>query len=299
MKLFICPDSSIFNSNISIFRPSLFTLLMALLCSSAQAAFVSPSWQRGSEGSAYLEWDIFAGRVNTHPDVGSNHIAASVLTEQIGQSFVTSSGNLYSFSSPQSYSLSVSTDTHGPSPIAQNVQVQLQIRTLSFEIDDRLVTLNGSAGDVSLLSTGLAAHPVFGTYTQYEYLFNWTVAASSVYQFSWQFDQLSTSLDAIVLDIFGTTDGRLPYPSLPILAAIPGSNLFNGQQLTAGDFPGTAQSLAAVARANTSQVPVSVSQVPLVPVDVSQVPVPTSAPLMVSALLGLIGLKRKSVTAPR
>ena len=276
MKLFIRSRSS---SALS----KLLALPIVLICSNAHAAFVSPSWQRGNEGSAYLEWDIFTGRTNTTPDVGSSHIASSVLTEQIGQSFVTSSGNLYSFSSSQSYLLSINTDSHGPSSIAQDVQVQLQIRTLTFEIDDRLVTLNGNAGDVTLLSSGVATHPVFGTYTQYEYLFNWTVAASSIYQFAWQLDQLSTSLDAVVLDMYssGASSGLVPYPSLPILAAIPGSNLFDGRQLTSADFSGNStQSLAAVARAN-----------------VSPVPVPASAPLMISALLGLIGLKRKSVKA--
>ncbi len=288
MKSFIClnftvPTPRTSQRHSGSLRSAFFGLLIALTGGDAHAAFISPDWQRGSEGSAYLEWDIFAGRVNTTPDVGSSHIASSVLTEQIGQSFVTSSGNLYSFSSAQAYTLSVITDSHGPSPIARSVQVQLQIRTLTFGIDGSLVTLNGQAGDVTLLGSGAFPNPIFGgTVPAYEYLFEWNVVASSLYQFAWNLHEHSTALDAVVLDMYssGAAAEVLLYPSLPILAAIPGSSLFNGQQLTAAHFPDTAQTLAAVGRAS-----------------VSPVPVPAAAPLMISALLGLVGFKRKSVNA--
>lgn len=258
---------------------SLCTLTGVLFSHTVLAAFISPEWERGSVGSAYLEWDAFSGLVSTSPDIGSDNIASSTLTEQIGQSFVTSSGNLYSFTSAQSYSLAVRTDENGPSPIADTLQVQLQIRTWTWEIEDRLVTLNGEAGAVTLLAEGEGEDPVFGTYTRYEYLFEWTVAASSLYQFNWNLDELSTSLDAVVLDMYsdGSTDGLLSYPDLDLLPTIPGSELFDGNPFSRDDlFVGGSGE-----RLQGSGAPAAV-------------PVPAAAPLFISALLALLGLKRRS-----
>jgi hypothetical protein len=174
----------------------------------AEAAFVAPDWERGSEGSAYLEWDTYVKEgqrsINTVPDVGSSNIESALLVEQTGRAFVTSAGNLYTFTGTQAYTLDVVTDDDGPSPLAADVAVNLQIRTWSREIEDRLVTLNGAPGDVTLLSQGQSFHPTFGTYTRFEYLFEWNVAPSSAYKFAWNFDQTSTSLDAVVLDMYGS-----------------------------------------------------------------------------------------------
>lgn len=219
---------------------SALVLVLSCVSSSALAAFITPdSWSRGDKGSAYLEWDKFSGRVNTSPDVGSNNIASSTLTERVGNSFVTSSGNLYSFLSEQSYGLSVIPDTNGPSAIAQDISVMLQIRTWSFEIKEDLVTLNGQKGAVTKLFEGRDTHPVFGDFTRHEYLFKWDVSASSIYQFAWDFDKTSTSLDAVVLDMYSSGDINdfLAMPNLPVLPALPGSTMFDGQtQHAVNDF---------------------------------------------------------------
>lgn len=257
--------------------------VMALLLFSigAHAAFVEPDWERGIEGSAYLEWESFnaaMGLEQTAPDVGSSNIASSVLEELIGTAFVTSSGNLYSFSSGQSYTLTVATDNNGPSPLASDVQIALQIGTWSREIEDRLVTLNGQAGDVTVLASGPSSHPIFGDFTFYEYLFEWSVASSSTYQFAWDFDQTSTSLDRVILDMYSETGivGLVDYALLPILPSIPGSDLFDGEQLYAEDFTTSPPASSVLLAANQPAVPL-----------------PAAAPLMLSGLFALGLLSRR------
>ncbi|MEO0421981.1 MAG: hypothetical protein AAF184_06580 [Pseudomonadota bacterium] len=244
------------------------SLLTTLALSTAHGASVAPTaWDRGQENSAYLSWDAFDGSLNTTPSEGATNVNSAALTEQLGQAFVTSSGNLYSFSSPQSYTLTVTTTSEGPSPIAQDLQVQLQIGTWSFQADHDSVTLNGRGADmITELSAGQQTHPVFGTFTQYEYLYTWTTSASSLYVFDWDLPSTSTSLDLVVLDMFaaGELDGLLALPFLPILPSLPGSDVFDGSQRYPGDFP-------------------------------AAVPVPAAVWLFGAALLSLAGVRRRSV----
>lgn len=276
--------NNVFRTQRSIALPIAITLSILLYCGSVQAAYVFPEWERGSEGSSYLEWDSFVkppgatNSINTIPDIGSNNIQSSVLTEHIGGAFVTSSGNLYTPFVMSDYTLVVTGDDNGPSPIAQDVQVVLQLGTWSRQIKDGDITLNGVTGDIVENDLGEFVDPVWGTYTRFWYVATWDVAASSIYQFAWLFDQTSTSLDAVVLDMYssGEVAGLLDYALLPILPAIPGSTLFDGiTQLYAEDFIGHS---ALASRLS------------------SPVPVPASAPLLLSGLLLLGSLMRKRKT---
>ncbi|MEM9386776.1 MAG: hypothetical protein AAGA68_17080 [Pseudomonadota bacterium] len=251
------------------FRHLLIGSLLTTLTVSAHGASVTPTaWDRGQENSAYLSWDTYDGSLNTAPSEGSANVNSAVLTEQLGQAFVTSSGNLYSFSSPQSYTLTVTTTSDGPSPIAQDLQVQLVLGTWSFEADHASVTLNGRGADmITQLTAGQQTHPIFGTFTQYEYLYSWTTSASSLYVFDWDLPFTSTSMDLIVLDLFaaGSTDGLLALPFLPILPSLPGSDIFDGSQRYPGDFP-------------------------------AAVPVPAAVWMFGAALLSLAGVRRRRVS---
>lgn len=182
-----------------------FIFLACLLISfPTHAAFVIPDWERGSEGSAYLEWESFNSRnsnIQTTPDVGSLNFDSTILSEHIGTAFVTSSGNLYSFSTGQEYTLEVKPNSNGPSSSTQSVYVMLQLSTWSRPVDIASVTLGGKTGTATELYTGNSTHPVFGNFTAYEYLFEWNVDATDSYKFAWNMPLTSTSLDAIVLDM--------------------------------------------------------------------------------------------------
>ncbi|HMO26478.1 MAG TPA: hypothetical protein PKB10_09420 [Tepidisphaeraceae bacterium] len=194
---------------------------VALPITSAQAAFVAPaSWVRGAGGATYQHWDVFdAYPVDPTPDVGNiNPNGTAVLTETTGAAFVTSGGNIYSFSTATQFSVSIP-ELDVPAP-AHDLTAVVQFKTLGTEIDPASVLLNGIAPvDTAELSrVGLGGFG--GSAVQSWYLFNvpyaafgsGTAGATSV-TLTFAAAGSSMSLDQVSIDTAIRPFGYYPEPN--------------------------------------------------------------------------------------
>lgn len=268
-------------------------IILTTTHSFALAAFISPTdWQRGDQGSAYLEWQSFNHKqTNTQPDIGASNIQSVQLQELVGQSFLASSNNLYSLTH-QAFTMTVATTAQGPSILSQDVSVNLQVSTWGNPVDASAATLNGQTGNIQKLYEG--PDESSGNWNQIDYLISWTIPASGLYIFNFELDQAHTSLSGVAVDMFGlaSLSGIIPLPQLPILPPLPGDSVFNGQQLDVADYAGQIETITE-ATAQTSIISSSSSSRHMASaIQVSQVPVPSSVLLFGSALASLIARKR-------
>jgi hypothetical protein len=146
------------------FKPQIgAALLLSMIswtsASTAEAAFVEPtSWTRGTGGATYQEWDVFDGYpTDNTPDIGNvNDNGTASLTETTGQAFVTSGGNVYSFSVPTFFEVTIP-ELDVPTP-AHNVTAILQVKTQGTELDYSSLKLNGldpvDSAELSRVSLG-------------------------------------------------------------------------------------------------------------------------------------------------
>lgn len=111
----------------------------------AMASFVEPSsWTRADGGATYQAWDAFNALSDATPDVASvNGNGTALLTETTGHAFLTSGGNMYSFSGATSFTVTIP-EADVPFP-AHDVTAIVQIKTLGSALDLASVTLNGQA----------------------------------------------------------------------------------------------------------------------------------------------------------
>ena len=171
------------------------------------------SWTRGAGGSIYAEWDTFvdasyAGTRTAAPDVGSYNASNANLSWSAG-TFAAGSGNLYSFSAVEAFTVSLDNSTlTGP------VRVVLQTESWGMEIDPDSVTLNGVAASFSDITyTNPNFESSFGTVTLSQRLFYWDVAAAPT-TYSLYFDtgsEHSMSLAQVSVDIASVA--AVPEPS--------------------------------------------------------------------------------------
>jgi len=132
--------------NHSVFVALLVGGAMLLVNAAAQATFVEPqSWDRNDPNFdfTYQHWDVFDDTVDQTPDVADQNVHGSAsLSEDGGNgAFVTGGGNIYSFSAPTAFTVTVPEgDVPGP---PHDVTAIVQIRTLGNELDYGSVKMNG------------------------------------------------------------------------------------------------------------------------------------------------------------
>jgi hypothetical protein len=200
------------------------TLWVAAIASKATAAFIVPDF-RGSPNSTYQEWDVFTSALNgpNTPDVANiNTNGSAQLFQRIPGAFLTGGGNIYSFSTPVRFDVTVPDFDLGTSFFTTAV---LQIRTLGTLLDLDSVTFNGIAPDSSQL---LSSTPLggFGGVLE-DRLFRWNNVSGNVglNEFAFASAQSSLSLDRLSID---TVAHPIPEPSslaLLALGAIPACGL--------------------------------------------------------------------------
>lgn len=189
------------------------------------AAFEAPDF-RGTDGATYQEWDLFTGTTDQTPDVADNNGNGTASLSELGGNgaFVTGggSGNIYSFSDPMSFEVTIP-EADVPAP-AHNVTAVVQIKVLGTELDYSSVKLNGlSPVDAATLFDGTAAGGFGGADVETWYEFNVPYSAfgdgvPGVEELLLTFDAAgsSMSLDRLSVDTilqpFGFTDATNPAP---------------------------------------------------------------------------------------
>lgn len=172
--------------------------------------FVTPDgygWSRGSAATTYFEWDDFTsvGGPNT-PDVGAfpavlpDGWATPDVVELSGNGFVTSTGNIYSFSGPIEVEVVVPAE---PVP-GGTTTVLLQTRTQGREIDAATVNCGGLAPAevVELYRFNLGPDGIGGGFLV-ETLWRFEVPADGTVILGFVSSGESMSLDSIAVDTFG------------------------------------------------------------------------------------------------
>jgi len=177
-------------------------------------------WNRGDAGTIYAEWDTFvdnsyAGTRTAAPDIGQSGAGNVNLSWNAG-TFAAGSGNLYSFSVPETFTASL-TATAGSEP----VRAVLQFETWGVQMDYSAILLNGLAPTYSAQTFYDAAYASsFGAVELVQHLVYWDLEqAAAQYLFSFGSAEHSMSLAQVAVDI-----GPAPVP-LPTAAWLLGSGL--------------------------------------------------------------------------
>jgi hypothetical protein len=147
--------------------------------------------------SQYAEWNLFSYtsptiKQDNTPDVALSASTTATLKENTGTSFITGSGNIYSFSAPTSFTATLSGSTTGV--------FDVYLRVAAFGVMPSLTaTLNGvSATAVTQLSG--TTDSSFGVVEEGEYYWKWSnITASSLYTFNFNASGSSMSLDQLAL----------------------------------------------------------------------------------------------------
>ena len=181
-------------------------ILASTLCSQASAQFVTPDgygWTRGTANTVWGEWDDFssASGPNT-PDVGTfpaplpagwQELAATCITPS---AFLTSTGNIYSFSEPIEFEIVVpSYDVSG-----STTAILLQTRTLGSQVDPKTVTCN-ELPPVEVVET---MRVDVGQGFLVQTLWRFEVSASSSHLIEFGAIASSMSLDGLAVDTYTT-----------------------------------------------------------------------------------------------
>jgi hypothetical protein len=211
------------------------TAIVVAYASAASAAFLTPNssapvfdnWSRGAANSVYAEWDVFTqpnGGVNT-PDIGQSGLTGATVVQDNAATFalITSGGNIYSFSGPTSFDVTVPGYGLGA---GSNTRVVAQIATQGNP-------LLPSSLQLSYTNGGTIVAPPTATYdrgvtldggiSRNEWLVVWDIPgfnpSSSLIEFA--ASTSSMSLDKLAVDTFATTGALAPLP-----AAIPEPSTF-------------------------------------------------------------------------
>ena len=133
-------------------RTSVCLFTLGAVSAAASADFLTPSdvempWERGvTEGSTYAEWNFFQSPIGPNPpDVGEfpafnpDETPWDVMEIGTTSSFVTSTGNIYSFSEATEFLVTIPTEPSAGS----TTTVLVQTRVLGVEIDPDTVRIDG------------------------------------------------------------------------------------------------------------------------------------------------------------
>ncbi|AEF99396.1 VPLPA-CTERM sorting domain-containing protein [Methylomonas methanica] len=181
-------------------------------------------WSRGDAGTVYAEWDGFVdasypGLLTAAPDIGQSGTADANLSWNAG-TFAAGSGNLYSFSVPETFAVSL-TGSAAASPL----RAVLQFETWGVQMDYSTLLLNGLAPTYSEQSFYDAAYASsFGPVELVQHLVYWDLEqAAAQYLFNFGSSEHSMSLAQVAIDI-GPAPAAAPVP-LPAAAWLLGSGL--------------------------------------------------------------------------
>lgn len=168
--------------------------------SAANAWISSPA-----SGSVYAEWNVINGYpADTTPDIAGS----GTLSETTGAAFLTSGGNIYSFSAPTAFTVALDGDTGG------TWDVYLRVAGLGTSLAD-LATLNGqSASRVVTYTSSLGG--AFGG-SEEESLWHWTLSGSSDWLFGFNAVGSSLSLDQVAVYAVQQAAAPVPEPSTSAL----------------------------------------------------------------------------------
>lgn len=171
-----------------------------------QAVWDTTAPWAGSTLAQYAEWNVFNGTTDTSPDVSLTADTTASVAETTGASFVTSGGNIYSFSIPTAFTATLSGTTGGL------FDVYLRIGTIG-SIANTTASLNGvNATSVIQLSQSQGNFGGLGESTEQEVFWLWSnVAGSSLYTFNFTASTSSMSLDQLALAT--VTVAAVPEPS--------------------------------------------------------------------------------------
>jgi hypothetical protein len=198
----------------------LLTLASVLTPLPAQAALISPSWtqptsnaQAATDLTTYQRYEVFTAAAGPNtPDVANiNPTGTANVYDTSGQSFITSGGNIYSFSAPTfieailpNYGLGANYTTN----------VLLQVRTLGALMDTTSVKLISYSGNASNpYPTATAITPTSQQLllnspdqsgfcgTDQEWAFSFSVAGNAAsYKLAFNATASSMSLDQLSID---------------------------------------------------------------------------------------------------
>lgn len=227
----------------------LFSLLSAPL--TAHAAFVTPDdfgWQRGDALSVYTQWEFFsnpsggnAPDAGVFPDPLPDGWTEPDVVESSGTSFITSSGNIYSFSTPTSFDVTVPNYGLGRGPAGPFGFVTtaiVQMRTLGRELAYDSVLFGGfAAAERVELNRGGSGSPFGGLLVDTLFRFELPGNASD-YLLTFDSNGSSMSLDRLSIDTFVGPGIR----SLPVGPTLPGpaDGLGDVRPIPAPSFAGLA-----------------------------------------------------------
>lgn len=206
-------------------------LLIKLLLSSAifgiarnaSASILTPTnWIRSSAGTTYGEWNVFnSPTAPNSPDVAGafDPNGTQTVTETSGGSFITSGGNLYSFSVP--LQLNVIIPQYGLGA-GSYTTVMFQTRTLGTEADYDNVKLvyNDGSSDITILpvfrieSDRIALGGFGGSQVDVAYLFQVPYSPASL-KLQFPAAGSSMSLDVIAVDTI-TTSAAAGFVATPV-----------------------------------------------------------------------------------
>lgn len=207
-------------------RLNSFAILLALAAQPAVAAFLTPDsttspfeeWTRSDVDSSYAEWDEFSDPAGPNPpDVGAFGPTTADLIETGGNgAFITSGGNIYSFSGATDFEVSVPAYNYGSS---YTTRVVMQIRTLGNGLDLPSVVLSydGLAQGLAPDYTTELARTALGGFggVEIDNIFAWDVLTSpGDFQIGFSAAGTSMSLDRLVVDTFAHTGDFSSYPAI-------------------------------------------------------------------------------------
>lgn len=163
-------------------------------------------WRRGDAGTLYAEWDVFddqshgeATDRSAAPDLGSAGLSSAWLGWNAG-TFATGSGNLYSFSVPEAFSVELA----GTLPAAP-VRVALQVETQGHVLNPDSFTLNGALPDRNERTYRDEAYPSpMGPTDLVHRLLVWELPAppdSFAFSFAFASDEPHLSLTQVAVDV--------------------------------------------------------------------------------------------------
>ena len=171
--------------------------------------FVQPDsfgWSRGDAHSTYAEWDDFASAVQPNaPDIGMFPVplpagwTPPTVQETTGTAFLTSTGNIYSFTTVLEFEVQVPAEPM----VGGTTTVLLQTKTLGREIDPATIVCDGQGPVevVELYRFNLGPDDIFGG-DLVETLWRFEVPADGTMTITFESLDTSVSLDAVAVDTF-------------------------------------------------------------------------------------------------